>query len=529
MEFLVISKQMIYAVPDKFSLKKFGALLSDDLKVKIETVSDSSRFYLDTFDWRLFRSGMVLEIEDRGGLCLLTWRELRSGWVLLSRTVRRPPKKAADFSDAGMQSKLKQVLGRRTLLAHACLNGNTERLLLLNEDEKILMRVELRRDHVISPINNGHLGLDAAIYIFSYRGYEKLFNDRLKCIEDSKLSPIAEDPLVSAMNAIDVMPGEYVGRPDFPLEPKQHSIYALVDILNRFLQIIECNAKGASEDEDPEYLHDFLVALRRTSSFIYRFSAVFPGNNLKLIEDDFHWIEQELTPIRDLDIYMSLFNDFESRVDTDHRQALKSLYSFLQSQKQQELRRMRVSLESTRYFRLIESWSQFLKDCKDADELPAAAQSPIGDIARDCIWSIYRELVQKAKNISSNTKADDICDLHQTSKRLGYHMDVFKSLFPAKSMARLIDEHSRLQQCLNQFRDMNLQYSRLRSYKAKMGQVQAVRAISLEAVEQLIVDRKNEKRKARKQVISQIDSFTRKKIRKHFKSTLSMPIKGGGK
>ena len=524
----MISKQMIYAAPDKLSMKKLGVLLSDGFKVKIETVDNLSRVYLDTFDWRLFRSGMVLEVEGRGGLCLLTWRELGSGWVFLSRTLRRLPKSAADFSNAGMQFRLKEVLGRRALLAHATLTGSTKRLLLLNEDEKILMRVELRRDQVISPINHAYRSLGTAVYLFPYRGYEKLFSDRLRRIaEDSKLSPIAEDPLVSAMNALDIIPGEYSGRPDFLLDPKQPAMHALVEILNRFLRIIECNVKGAREDEDPEYLHDFLAAVRRTRSFLYRFSEVFPKNSVKLIEEDFQWIEQEATPIRDLDIYMSLFDDFESRVDKDHRQALKSLYLFLQSQKQQELRRMRVSLESTRHLRLIESWAQFLTECKDADQPPAVAQAPIVVIARDCIWSIYRELLQKARNISPDTKADEICELHQISKRLGYHMDVFKSLFPAKAMARLIEEHKSLQQCLDQFRDMNLLYNRLKNYKAKMGQAQAVRAISLEAVGQLIVDREKEKRKARKQVVSQIGRFIKKKMRKRFKSTLALPDMDG--
>ncbi len=508
-------------------MKKLGALLSDGLTVSVEAVDNLSRVYLDTFDWRLFRSGMVLEVELRGGLCLLTWRELGSGRVFIIRTLRRVPKNAADFSDAGMQSRLKQILGRRALLAHASLRGSAERLLLLNEDEKILMRIELRRCQVISPTSHSQLSLEPAVYLFPYRGYEKVFLDSLKRISrDGRLSPIAQDPLVSALSALEIIPGEYNSRPDFPLDPKQPAMHALVGILNRFLRIIECNVTGAREDVDPEYLHDFLVAVRRTRSFIHQFVAVFPGKSVKFIEKDFQWIEQEATPIRDLDIYMSLFDDFESRVDKDHRHALQSLYLFLQSQKKKELRRMRVSMGSTRYLKLIESWEHFLTDCKDAESLPAAAQAPIGTIARDCIWNIYRELLQTARKISPDAKADELNELHQMSKLLEYHMDVFKSLFPAKRMARLLDEQDRLQQSLNQFRDLNLQYSRLKHYKAQMGQAQAVRAISMEAVEQLIQDRKKERRKARKQVIAQIRRFIKKKMRKRFESTITAPIKG---
>ena len=91
----------------------------------------------------------------------------------------------------------------------------------------------------------------------------------------------------------------------------------------------------------------------------------------------------------------------------------------------------------------------------------------------------------------------------------------------------LLKAHDKLQSSLNQFRDMNLQYSRLRDYKLRMKKVQAVRKVSLEAVEQLIADRKREKIKARKKVISQIENFTRKKMRKRFKSTIALLDKGG--
>jgi CHAD domain-containing protein len=518
---------MIYTAPEKLSIRKLGAQLSDELKINIEADDNVSRIYFDTFDWRLFKSGMVLEAEIHGALCLLTWRELGSGRIFNRRTHRKLPKTAADFSDAGMLPNLKQILGRRTLLAHVSLNGTVQRLLLLNEDDKTLMRIELRRDHVVSPINHNQLSLEPTLYVFPYRGYEKIFSDGMRRLaEDERFSPIATDPLNSALNAIGVIPGEYSSSPDFSLDARQPAMRALVEILQRFLQIIESNVKGAREDEDPEYLHDFLAAVRRTRSFIHQFAAVFPSKSLKFIEEDFNWIEQEATPIRDLDIYMNLFDDFESRVDRDHRQALQSLYLFLQNQKQQELRRMRISLESTRYFRLIESWAHFLAECKDANSLSAAARAPIGVMARDSIWNIYGELLQTATNISSEARADELCELHQLSKLLEYHMDVFKSLFPAKRMARLLAEHDGLQCCLNQFRDLNLQYSRLKRYKAKMGRAQAVRAISMEAVEQLILDREQEKQKARKQVVAQIKRFTKKKMRKRFKSILTASIEG---
>jgi secreted Zn-dependent insulinase-like peptidase len=105
---------------------------------------------------------------------------------------------------------------------------------------------------------------------------------------------------------------------------------------------------------------------------------------------------------------------------------------------------------------------------------------------------------------------------------------VFSSLFPVKKMAKLLRAHDKLQSSLNQCRDMHLQNGRLREYLHRMKQVQAVRKISLEAVEQLIIDRQNEKARARVKSHAQVKRFTRKKMGKRLKSMLDAPVRDGG-
>lgn len=521
------NNQRIFSVPERFSLDELGELLSGKLNARIERVS-GKRIYLDTFDWRLYQSGMVLELECCGGSCLLLWRELNSGTVLLSRMVRRPPKKAADFSSVGSQARLKQILGRRTLIALVTLNVQTDNLLLLNRDDKTVMRVEWRRDHIASPQPADQVAMSEVLYLFSYRGYAAEFEDRLRWAKrDSGLTPVAKDPMQLALDVLNITPGQYTGRPSFSLSSDQPALKVMIQILEKFLRIMESNIAGAREDEDPEYLHDFLVAVRRTSTLIDSFSSLFPANNLISVVHDFQWIEQEATPIRDLDIYMSLFHDFEDRVDADHRQALNSLYLFLQEQKKRDLRRMRTSLNSPRYHKLIESWSKFLLRCDSAEQLPDDAVAPIGELALDHIKAIFFEVVKKSQNKSQEVSVKEIYELHQISKHLGYHLEAFSSLFPGKKIDKLLKAHTKLQSSLNQFRDMNLQYSRLREYKSGMKKAQAVRKISLEAVEQLIADRKCEKTEAYKRAVKQIKRFTRKKMRKRFSSLQVMLVSGG--
>lgn len=520
---------MIFTASDSLSRKSLESLLSDGMEVRVEVSGDIRRCYLDTFDWRLFQAGMVLEVEVRGGLCVLTWREMGSGQIFLTRTVRKIPQRAADFSNAGMQPKLKQIIGSRLLLAHANLQGSVEKLLLLNRDEKTLMRVELRHDKVLSSSHATYLQLQETIYFFPYRGYEQIFRERQsKIVQKGKLLPVVDDPLLSALAVLDITPGAYTGRPQFSLETGQASIVVLGEILNRYLQIMESNVAGAREGKDPEYLHDFLVAVRRIRCFFFMFAPLFPGNKIKLLDSDLQWVQQEATRIRDLDIYINLFQDFETRVDAVHQKALYSLYSFLQSEKQEKLAQMRVALDSYRYLRLTDSMSSYFRSFSSVGELPAGAAAPIEITASNSIYTIYRELVKAAHNLLPNPKAEKIIALYQTSKRLGYHMEIFSSLFPGKRMRQLQSEQGKLQQCLSQYRDVDLQYRRLRDYLSRMTRTQAMREISLEAMEQLIADRKRERKRARVLVLNQIEQFTRKKIRERFKSMFKLPRKSGG-
>jgi len=519
---------MIYAMSDKLSSTRLAAQLADGMDVRVEVSGDIKRYYLDTFDWRLFKAGMVLEGEVKGGVCLLTWRELGSGKVYLSRTVRKLPKSADDFSNAGMQPRLKQVLGRRTLLAHATLQGSSEKFLLLNEEDKTLMRVELRQDSVISPGHMAYVRMEDRIHFFSYRGYEKVFRNRMsQMTSKGEMHPATQDPLLSVLDALNITPGEYSGRPEFLLDPSQLSIDVLIEMLGRFLHNMEVNVEGAREDSDPEYLHDYLIAVRRIRCLISSFAKAFPENGIRLLERDLQWVEQEVTQIRDLDIYLSLFDDFTQRVDEGHRKALKSLYTFLQNEKQNKLWQMRVSLESSRYLKLIESLSRYLRECKGAKNLPKAAYIPIDTAASSNIQALYRDLLHGTRQLSATAKAEKICQLHQISKHLGYHMDLFRSLFPAKRMLRLAQEQEKLQQRLNQFRDLDLQFRSLKDFSARMKRSQEVLDISVEAVEQLIMVRNHEKGRAHDKAVDQLQYFTRKKMRKNFKSMFEKPARSG--
>lgn len=512
-------EQAIYSVPENLPLSELKAWLSGDQLLKIAPSEDIDRTYLDTFDWRLFSSGTVLELTARSRDYLLTWRKLETGEILINAVVKIPPKFANDIVAPGLRRQLKEVLEDRTLLQHVSITSDTQTLSLLNEEKKTVMRVELRRDRVTVPRSTKYFKLPSYIYLFPYRGYEEIYNKRLsRLTKKGKLETVTKDPIVNALNCLEISPGEYNNRPQFELSPEQPAYGALCTIQNIFRKIMNNNIEGACNDKDPEFLHDFLLAVRRTRCLLNRYSSVFSDKELNLIQQDFDWIEQAATPIRDLDISLSHFDDFVLRVDKEHKNALQPLYQFLKSEKTAQQRKMRVPLESPRYVRLMKKWRAFLKrDITDLD-LSLDAKKPILEIASRCIWDIYQDVILMGKAITDKSPANSLLELHQISKRLGYQMEIFQTLYPAKKLAPLLKIQTSLQENLNAFHDLNVQYNDLLDDRKRMKREQRTMPIWLEAIDQLAAEINSERKEERRKFHDCYERLAGKKMQKRFRS-----------
>ena len=513
--------QLIYQLPATLAPREFKAWLEDEHVFEFERSRDFTRIYLDTFDWRLFRSGSVLEVILEKGHYLLTWRELQTGAVLDQRTMKSLPRFASEFVAPALQQRMREVIGRRSLISQISLKSDTRRLYLLDGEEKQQLRVEIRQDRVVVPNSTSFLMLPTFVYLFPYRGYRGAFNRVLQRVTArGRLLPVTRDPLAEAMDYLHLEPGDYNNRPDFNLNPERPAIAALTEVLEAFRIIMEKNIQGACQAEDPEYLHDFLIAARRTQCLLNRYPNVFPDRELKLIKQDFEWAEKFASPIRDLDIYLSLFDEFASRLDQAHRASLRPLYEYLKDQKATQQWQMRTALESTRYKKLMTNWKRFLENIESFEDLPAAAGRPVRDVVSTGIVDLYRELVALGRELDAESHADALLELHQTSKKLSYHLELFHSLFSARKIAPIMNTQLSLQDNLNSFHDLNLQRDALMNYRQKMQQEQRTMPVWLETMDLLVEDRTRECREFRAQFSEKFKKLTRKKMRKQVESLL---------
>ena len=80
---------------------------------------------------------------------------------------------------------------------------------------------------------------------------------------------------------------------------------AFAAIVRDALQHLQANEDGFLTRDDPEYLHQVRVALRRTRSAFSAFSAVLPAKASASIKAHFEWLAKALGPARDWDVFVT--------------------------------------------------------------------------------------------------------------------------------------------------------------------------------------------------------------------------------
>ena len=250
-----------------------GQLL--DLPGSAFTVSEPARsaslrrLWLDTFDWRLYRSGLTLEqISSRGATDLvLTGRD---GAILAADHAGDGPPKwpgGLDVLPHGpLRDRLGPVTGVRALLPVARAVSSVRDNRVLNSDDKTIARITVDRMSVTYPAAGT---VPPRVAVTALRGYQP---QALRLVERWPGCPGSRTAAGPGSRwrwrRWAARPGDYSGKIDVRLTPRMPASVAIAAVLTALLDTLEANVDGVLRDIDTEFLHDLRVAVRRTRSAI---------------------------------------------------------------------------------------------------------------------------------------------------------------------------------------------------------------------------------------------------------------------
>lgn len=504
-----------FEFPVNLTAEQFIAGLSHEVGVQTISRRSSSRVYYDSFDWRLYSNDITCEFIQAKSASSLTLRSIKNGAITASSELKKVPSFCKEFEPGPIRDTLAPLLEMRALLPVCKLDYCSYHLNIINNDEKIILRLLIEE---YSQFKN-------RVLLHPVKGYDKA-TERIVEVLTDKLGVMAADKpiLLTALQTQGRKPKDYSSKLNINLDPDMRADIAGKYIYSHLLKNIKANQQGTIANTDSEFLHDFRVAIRRTRVGLSQIKGVLPAETSAYYVDFFSWLGQLTGPARDLDVYLLNFEHYKNSLPVSIREDINPLYDFLCTKQQKVRKELAKKLHSPRYLSTLAEWEQYLKEPSYKQPLEQNARLTIKELANRRIWKVFARIVEEGDAITALSPPEALHGLRKTCKKLRYLMEFFQSLYPEQQIKDLINSLKGLQEVLGDFQDYAVQQQNMKLFSEEMMALN-IPASTFLAIGVLIQNLEDRKCRARNDFAARFESFKQEKNRSAFKSlfVLSKP------
>jgi CHAD domain-containing protein len=506
------SPALLFELPPEPSVDEVESALAGRLGYARRAVERLDHVYLDTFDWRLYQAGVVLESFVSAGVARLRWRGLGTGIVLFDKVVPALPRFAWDLPEGELRRRLGRCIEVRALLPVARLGERRTSGSVLDAEGKTVLRLEIWEPRARAAARR-------LLLLLPVRGYDKPLRRAARAAAKALGGvPDPLDPMLALTLDLARPPSDYAHRHSVRLEPAMRADQACKLILAELVAVMRENEEGVLGDVDSEFLHEYRVAMRRTRSLLTQIKQVFPESRLRRFREGFRWLGQLTGPPRDMDVYLLSFEEYRTAVPASLGDALEPLREEIALVKSQTYRTLGTAIASARYQRLIADWQRFVASPVPGRATSANAMRPVFDVACERTWRLYRAVLAEGRAIGPETPAGALHALRKRCKKLRYVVEFFRSLFPARDVARAVRVLKRLQDVLGSFQDFEIQQHEIAGLRARLEARGALDARAAKALDLLVADLAARQRVAREDFARRFEDFDTSKHRRAYRA-----------
>jgi CHAD domain-containing protein len=417
------------------------------------------RFWLDTFDWRLNRAGLVLEYQRAGrvGRLLLSRDDLPLAEQPVTGWQPRRPHLAEDLPTGPVQDQILKLVSLRALLPVARAVGTISVTRLLNADGKTVARLIVDRSTASHADVTVHM--PPRLAIAEVRGYPGQARRAARLLADVPgMSPASQGVFAATLHALGRHPGDYSGGVDAEITAQMPASVAVATVLLRLLDTLELNLDGVLRDIDTEFLHDLRVSVRRTRSAIKLLGSVLPDGLAGQYAAEFKWLGDLTTPTRDLDVHLLGFGPMAEHLVAASEADLEPFRAYLVRRRAREFRRLSAGLRSARFKAITDHWRKALTEVRDAGGPRRRRREPTAaELAISTTGRAFRRIVAKGSAITQDSPPEKLHDLRKRAKELRYLLEFFAPLHDPLVYRKVIGDLKQLQDCLGEFQDSQVQ------------------------------------------------------------------------
>jgi len=438
--------------PERNAVEIVAALRSAGFE--IGAAEHVGRTVLDTFDRRLAKRHVRLELRTgRAAELVLTDAVSPAAHVVVEDT----PRFVADLPPGPFRSRVASIIEVRALLPFVTLTAArtpvTRRNRTGKTDVELSVYDQLR-------VGGRATGPAWAVELDELPGYEKPARQARRLLDGLGLNA-SEGDLLDLPAARSAAPAGYDSSPTVAFAPGETAFDGFRRVLAHLATSVQANWQGTVDDVDPEFLHDFRVAVRRTRAVLAQAKRVLPDDVRARYRDGFAWLGEITGPARDLDVYVTEWPTYVAPLGEETRTGLAPLLEYLSSRRVAAHGQLSEELQSPRYLELLDTWQRWLTE--PSPSALADAALPMVDVASRRIRRAQRTIIEAGRAIQPASPPTQLHELRKDAKRLRYLIECFGGLYQARRRRDFVKVVKALQDNLGDHQDAGVQVDRLRA------------------------------------------------------------------
>jgi inorganic triphosphatase YgiF len=216
------------------------------------------------------------------------------------------------------------------------------------------------------------------------------------------------------------------------------------------------NERGMLEGDDPEFLHQMRVALRRLRSALSVFAPSLPAPAIAPAAAELKWLAASLGPARDWDVFMTETLPPIEREFGAHGE-LQAFIERCRKLRRDANARARRAVRTRRYRRLMLSLAGWLASrgwlAEPAEAARyAALETPVTELAAQVLRQRYDRVRKRGRKVGKLSTAE-LHRLRIAIKKFRYATDFFSGLYEGKPVRESLKRLSRMQDILGAMND----------------------------------------------------------------------------
>ena len=480
--------------------------------------------WLDTFDWRLNRAGLVLEYEHlrQGGRLLLSKDQVVQAEQPVTGWRSGRPRLAEDLPAGPVRDQILKLASPRALLPMATAAGTVSVTRLLNADGKTVAQLIVDRSTVTQAGQT--IPLPPRLAIAEVRGYPGQARRAARLLAETPGVSAAEpSALLAALHALRRHPDDYSNGVTTEITAQMPASVAVATLLLGLLDTLEQNVDGVLRDIDTEFLHDLRVAARRTRSAIKLLGDALPDGLAAPYAAEFKWLGDLTTPVRDLDVHLLGFGAMAGQLVAASPADLEPFRAFLARRRAREFRRLAAGLRSARFKTLTDQWRKALLEVRDAGGPARRRGVTADDLAVSRTGRMFRRVAAQGAAITPDSAPEALHNLRKRCKELRYVLEFFAPLHDPVAYRKVVGDLKQLQDCLGEFQDSEVQRHEIGALADEMLAERAAPAATLLAMGEIAANLVHRQAEARADFAQRFTRFAGPAGQHRFRTLLIRP------